>query len=127
VLIAYRGSHDISGVWRRGTDQTAHARLVQGNSNLLKDVLAARLSIETPGPGFLHFSAAPDAGFDAEFFEQLLSERRERRKTPRHDRHDLGSGSRTKRSFGFVLPVHLRRRNIFRRTGHDGAANRDDR
>jgi phage terminase large subunit GpA-like protein len=80
VLIAYRGSHDISGVWRRGTDQTAHARLVQGNSNLLKDVLAARLSIETPGPGFLHFSAAPDAGFDAEFFEQLLSERRERRK-----------------------------------------------
>jgi phage terminase large subunit GpA-like protein len=42
--------------------------------------LATRLAIEMPGPGYIHFSADPAAGFDQEFFLQLLSERKEKRK-----------------------------------------------
>jgi phage terminase large subunit GpA-like protein len=54
--------------------------LVQGNANYWKDTLATKLAIEVPGPGYIHFSADPAAGFDEEFFFQLLSERKERRK-----------------------------------------------
>jgi phage terminase large subunit GpA-like protein len=80
VMMAYRGSHDIIGPWKRGVDGAAHMRLIQGNANYLKDSLATRLAIETPGPGYIHFNAEPAAGFDQEFFLQLLSERKEKRK-----------------------------------------------
>jgi phage terminase large subunit GpA-like protein len=79
VLWAYRGSGDLRGPWKRGTDTSTHTRLVQGNAGHLKEMLAAKLDIATPGPGFIHFPSNPEAGFDEEFFRQLLSERRERR------------------------------------------------
>jgi phage terminase large subunit GpA-like protein len=56
-----------------------HTRLIQGNANLLKEMLAAKLDITAPGPGYIHFPLNPDAGFDEEFFRQLLSERREKK------------------------------------------------
>jgi phage terminase large subunit GpA-like protein len=80
VMMAYRGSHDLVGPYKRGVDGNTHARLIQGNSNYLKNALATRLSIPLPGPGFIHFNADPAAGFDEEFFLQLLSERLEKRK-----------------------------------------------
>ena len=79
-MLAYRGSHDLIGPWKFGTDTTAHQRLVQGNANYFKDSLATRLAIVNPGPGYLHFDSSPVAGFDEEFFLQLLSERKEKRK-----------------------------------------------
>jgi hypothetical protein len=79
-MMAYRGSPDLVGPWKRGTDATAHARLIQGNADYLKNSLATRLVIAVPGPGYIHFNADPSAGFDEEFFLQLLSERKEKRK-----------------------------------------------
>jgi phage terminase large subunit GpA-like protein len=79
VLWPYRGSGDLQGPWKRGTDTTTHARLVQGNANYLKEMLAAKLDIVSQGPGYIHFPLNPEAGFDEEFFQQLLSERREKR------------------------------------------------
>src|SRR5262249_32674764 len=70
----------VVGPWKRGTDATAHARLIQGNADYLKNSLATRLGIAVPGPGYIHFNADLSAGFDEEFFLQLLSERKERRK-----------------------------------------------
>ena len=80
VMMAYRGSPDLVGPWKRGTDVTAHARLIQGNADYLKNSLATRLGIAVSGPGYIHFNADPSAGFDEEFFLQLLSERKEKRK-----------------------------------------------
>jgi phage terminase large subunit GpA-like protein len=80
VMMAYRGSHDLVGPWKRGTDAAAHMRLIQGNADYFKNALATRLAISVPGPGFIHFGADPKAGFDEEFFLQLLSERKEKRK-----------------------------------------------
>jgi phage terminase large subunit GpA-like protein len=80
VMMAYRGSPDLVGPWKRGTDATAHARLIQGNADYLKNSLATRLAIAVAGPGYIHFNADPSAGFDEEFFLQLLSERKEKRK-----------------------------------------------
>jgi phage terminase large subunit GpA-like protein len=79
VLWAYRGSGDLRGPWKRGTDSLTHNRLVQGNAGYLKEMLAAKLDIATPGPGYIHFPSNPESGFDEEFFRQLLSERREKR------------------------------------------------
>jgi phage terminase large subunit GpA-like protein len=42
-------------------------------------MLAAKLDIVSPGPGYIHFPVNEELGFDLEFFMQLLSERRERR------------------------------------------------
>ena len=80
VMMAYRGSPDLVGPWKRGTDATTHARLIQGNADYLKNSLATRLAIAVPGPGYIHFNADSAAGFDEEFFLQLLSERKEKRK-----------------------------------------------
>jgi phage terminase large subunit GpA-like protein len=80
VMMAYRGSPDLVGPWKRGTDATAHARLIQGNATFFKNALATKLAIEVAGPGYIHFNADPAAGFDEEFFAQLLSERKEKRK-----------------------------------------------
>jgi phage terminase large subunit GpA-like protein len=80
VLMAYRGSADLIGPWKRTTDPTTHTRLIHGNANFFKDSLATRLAIEIAGPGYIHFNADPAAGLDEEFFLQLLSERRQRRK-----------------------------------------------
>jgi phage terminase large subunit GpA-like protein len=80
ILTAYRGSPDLTSPFKRGTDQSAHARLIQGNSSYFKDSLATRLAITVPGPGFIHFPLDEQAGFDEEFFLQLLSERKEKRK-----------------------------------------------
>lgn len=80
VMLAYRGSPDLVGPWKRGTDAAAHMRLIQGNADYLKNSLATRLEITVPGPGYIHFNAEPSAGFDEEFFLQLLSERKEKRK-----------------------------------------------
>ena len=79
VLWAYRGSGDLQGPWKRGTDNLTHSRLIQGNASVLKEALAAKLDIVSPGPGYIHFPSNPEAGFDEEFFLQLLSERREKR------------------------------------------------
>jgi phage terminase large subunit GpA-like protein len=79
VLWAYRGSGDLQGPWKCGTDTLTHTRLIQGNANHLKEMLAAKLDITSPGPGYIHFPLNPEAGFDEEFFRQLLSERREKR------------------------------------------------
>ena len=54
--------------------------LLQGNADYLKNSLATRLEITAPGPGFIHFNTDPAAGFDEEFFLQLLGERKEKRK-----------------------------------------------
>jgi phage terminase large subunit GpA-like protein len=80
VMMAYRGSGDLVGPWKRGIDGAAHMRLIQGNANYFKNALATKLAIEVAGPGFIHINADPAAGFDEEFFAQLLSERLERRK-----------------------------------------------
>src|SRR5262249_19167633 len=80
VMMAYRGSPHLVGPWKRGTDTTAHARLIQGNADYLKNSLATRIGIAVSGPGYIHFNADPSAGFDEEFFLQLLSERKEKRK-----------------------------------------------
>jgi hypothetical protein len=74
VLWAYRGSGDLQGPWKRGNDTLTHTRLIQGNANHLKESLAAKLDIVSPGPGYFHFPHNPEAGFDEEFFRQLLSE-----------------------------------------------------
>jgi phage terminase large subunit GpA-like protein len=79
TLWAYRGSGDLQGPWKRGTDSLTHSRLVQGNASYLKETLATKLDIVSAGPGFIHFPSNPEAGFDEEFFEQLLSERREKK------------------------------------------------
>ena len=79
VLWAYRGSGDLLGPWKRGTDTLTHTRLIQGDANHLKEMLAAKLDIVTPGPGYIHFPLNEGCGFDEEFFRQLLSERREKR------------------------------------------------
>ena len=79
VLWAYRGSGDLLGPWKRGHDALTHTRLIQGNANHLKEMLAAKLDIVSPGPGYIHFPVNAEAGFDEEFFRQLLSERREKR------------------------------------------------
>jgi hypothetical protein len=42
-------------------------------------MLAAKLDIVSPGPGYIHFPLNEGCGFDEEFFRQLLSERREKR------------------------------------------------
>jgi phage terminase large subunit GpA-like protein len=80
VMMAYRGSPDLVGPWKRGTDAAAHMRLIQGNANYLKNALATRLAIAVSGPGYIHFGADPAQGFDEEFFLQLLSEQKEKRK-----------------------------------------------
>ncbi len=80
ILTAYRGSPDLTSPFKRGTDQSAHARLIQGNASYFKDSLATRLAITVAGPGYVHFPLAEQAGFDQEFFAQLLSERKEKRK-----------------------------------------------
>ena len=79
VLWVYRGSGDLQGPWKRGTDALTHTRLIQGNANHLKEMLAAKLDITSPGPGYIHFPLNEECGFDEEFFRQLLSERREKR------------------------------------------------
>jgi phage terminase large subunit GpA-like protein len=79
LLWAYRGSGDLQGPWKRGTDSLTHSRLIQGNANYLKETLATKLDIVSPGPGYIHFPLNAEAGFDEEFFEQLLSERREKK------------------------------------------------
>jgi phage terminase large subunit GpA-like protein len=79
VLWAYRGSGDLQGSWKRGNDTLTHTRLIQGNANHLKEMLAAKLDIVSPGPGYIHFPLNEGFGFDDEFFRQLLSERREKR------------------------------------------------
>ncbi len=76
LLWPYRGSPDLTGPWKRGTDNLTHARLIQGNANYFKEQLATKLEIVTPGPGYIHFGSE-EAGFDEEFFLQLLSERKE--------------------------------------------------
>jgi phage terminase large subunit GpA-like protein len=68
VMFAYRGSGDLVGPWKRGTDTMTHTRLIQGNANYFKDALASRLEIATPGPGYIHFPSNPECGFDEEFF-----------------------------------------------------------
>ena len=80
ILTAYRGSPDLTSPFKRGTDQSAHARLIQGNASYFKDSLATRLAITVARPGYVHFPLAEQAGFDQEFFAQLLSERKEKRK-----------------------------------------------
>ena len=79
VLWAYRGCGDLQGPWKRGTDTLTHTRLIQGNANHLKEMLAAKLDIVSPGPGYIHFPLNEGCGFDEEFFRQLLSERCEKR------------------------------------------------
>jgi phage terminase large subunit GpA-like protein len=74
-----KGSGDLQGPWKRGTDTLTHTRLIQGNANLLKESLAAKLDMVSPGPGYIHFPSNIECGFDEEFFRQLLSERREKR------------------------------------------------
>ena len=54
--------------------------MIQGNASYFKDSLATRLAITVAGPGYVHFPLAEQAGFDQEFFAQLLSERKEKRK-----------------------------------------------
>jgi Bacteriophage tail assembly protein len=54
--------------------------LIQGNASYFKDSLATRLAITVAGPGYVHFPLVEQAGFDQEFFAQLLSERKEKRK-----------------------------------------------
>src|SRR5262245_14553530 len=75
-----RGSPDLTSPFKRGTDQSAHVRLIQGNASYFKDSLATRLAITVAGPGYVHFPLTEQTGLDHEFFAQLLSERKEKRK-----------------------------------------------
>jgi phage terminase large subunit GpA-like protein len=79
VMLPFRGSPDLRTPWKFGADTVVRSRLVQANVSHFKDVLNAKLQIETPGAGYLHFGPEEN-GFDQEFFEQLLSERKETRK-----------------------------------------------
>ena len=45
VLWPYRGSPDLTGPWKRGTDTVTHARLIQGNANYYKAQLANKREI----------------------------------------------------------------------------------
>ena len=70
---------DMIGLFKRGWDKTTATRFLNGNANQLKEMLANKLAIAEPGPGYCHFG--PETrGFDEEFFLQILSERKEKRK-----------------------------------------------
>ena len=45
-----------------------------------KSLLFRRLKVDFPGPGYVHFASAPEAGFDEVFFDGLYSERIEKYK-----------------------------------------------
>jgi phage terminase large subunit GpA-like protein len=78
VLSAYigRATTDIVGPWKRTVSPQTHSRLYQANVSHYKQQLADKLGIESGQPGSIHF-AGETRGFDREFFEQLLSERKE--------------------------------------------------
>ena len=44
--------------------------------NQAKNVVFGRLLNDRPGPAYYHFNLDPNAGFDADFFEQLTAEKR---------------------------------------------------
>lgn len=56
------------------------AWIVRVGSDTLKEELHARLRVERPGPGYCHFpmlaNGMPTQGYDHEFFNQLMSEKR---------------------------------------------------
>jgi hypothetical protein len=79
IMMPYRGSGGLVGPYKRGVDGNTHTRLIQGNSSYFKNTFATKLAIEVPGPGYIHFGSAMQ-GFDEEFFLQVLSERKEKRK-----------------------------------------------
>jgi len=79
VMLPFRGSPDLRSPWKFGADTVVRSRLVQANVSHFKDMLAAKLQIETPGAGYIHFGSEEN-GFDQEFFDQLLSERKETRR-----------------------------------------------
>jgi phage terminase large subunit GpA-like protein len=78
VLSAYigRASTDIVGPWKRTTSPQTHGRLFQANVSHYKQQLADKLGLEPGQPGSIHFGSE-NRGFDAEFFQQLLSEHKE--------------------------------------------------
>ena len=73
----------LKGIWQLGEEKTQQrARIICGNSSLVKDTVGGLLGISEPGPGFVHFPINQDGsdchGFSQEFFEQLAeSERKE--------------------------------------------------
>jgi phage terminase large subunit GpA-like protein len=79
VLRPYKGAHDLGQPWKYGADSVTHTRLVLGSADYYKNLLASKLAIETVGPGYVHFGNE-EAGFNQEFFEQLLSEKKEQAK-----------------------------------------------
>ena len=76
ILRPYKGAHDLGQPWKYGADSVTHMRLVLGSADYYKNLLASKLAIETAGPGYVHFGNEA-AGFNREFFEQLLSEKKE--------------------------------------------------
>jgi phage terminase large subunit GpA-like protein len=76
ILQPYKGAHDLGQPWKYGADSVTHTRLVLGSADYYKNLLASKVAIETAGPGYVHFGNE-EAGFNQEFFEQLLSEKKE--------------------------------------------------
>jgi phage terminase large subunit GpA-like protein len=62
----------------KGASGAANAtvRLFQIGVNAAKDVIYAYLTTEEPGPGYMHFP--DDEAYNAEYFKQLTSEKREK-------------------------------------------------
>jgi phage terminase large subunit GpA-like protein len=75
-LAPYRGMA-IKDIWQLGEEKTTQrAKIICGNSSLVKESVGGMLAIEAPGPGYVHFPVKEDgsdaAGFSKEFFEQLV-------------------------------------------------------
>jgi phage terminase large subunit GpA-like protein len=75
---AIKGASETSGqrspVWpssRMNRKRSRDNKPVIVGTNAAKDTISNRLSVESPGPGYMHFPAARDAGY----FEQLTGER----------------------------------------------------
>jgi phage terminase large subunit GpA-like protein len=79
ILRPYKGAFNLGQPWKYGADSITHTRLVLGSADYYKNLLASKLAIETAGPGHVHFGNE-EAGFNQEFFEQLLSEKKEQAK-----------------------------------------------
>lgn len=54
---------------------TARITMFNVGTDTAKDLIYSRLKLTEAGPGFLHFPRSPEAGYESEYFAQLVSER----------------------------------------------------
>lgn len=69
-----RGGSGVALVLPPRTRNADGAYLVNVGVDAAKEALHSRLALVEPGPGCVHFPAAPDLGFSDEYFRQLTAE-----------------------------------------------------